>query len=72
MLSRKIERILKENERYARMLEYYDRTGKLPTKKVLRSFTLEQMNIDRLKAESARTGRNMSKILDELIESNIA
>lgn len=51
------------------MLEYYDRTGKLPTRKILRSFTIKQFNYDRLKAESARTGRNMSALLDELIES---
>lgn len=64
-----IERIMKENKRCTEMLEYYDRTGKLPTRKILRSFTIKQFNYDRLKAESARTGRNMSALLDELIES---
>ena len=71
MLSRKIEKILEEKEVYAQMLEYYDRTGQLPTKKAMRSFTLEQINISRLKDESERTGKNMSNILDELIENNI-
>ena len=71
MLSRRIEKILKEKEVYAQMLEYYDRTGQLPTKKSMRSFTLEQVNISRLKDESERTGKNMSRIVDELIENNI-
>jgi hypothetical protein len=71
MLSRRVERILKENEAYAKMLEYYDRTGKVPTRKVMRTFTIEQINFSRLKAESERTGKSMSKILDELVERSI-
>jgi hypothetical protein len=31
MLSQEIRRIMKENEKYAAMLEEYDRTGKLPS-----------------------------------------
>ncbi len=37
MLSPDIKRIMKENRRYLEMLEYYDRTGKLPLKKERRN-----------------------------------
>ena len=65
------EKILKENEKYTKMLEYYDRTGRMPARKVPKTFTLQQSTFDRLKAESARTGKNMSRLLDEMIEKNL-
>ncbi len=65
---KEIERIIRENEKYINMLEYYDVTGRLPSKKVARTFTLQQSSFDRLKSESARTGKSMSRLLDELIE----
>jgi hypothetical protein len=65
---KEIERVLKENDRCMKMLEYYDRTGKSPTKKVPKNFTIKQYNFDRLKSESERTGKPMSRLLDELIE----
>jgi hypothetical protein len=65
---KEIEKIIEENEKYTRMLEYYERTGRMPAKKVPRTFTLSQSSFDRLKSESARTGKTMSALLDEMIE----
>lgn len=70
MLSQEIRRIMKENEKYAKMLEDYDRTGKFPLEKIRRSFTLKRMTIDKLKSLSKKTGRSMSDIIDSLIESS--
>lgn len=72
MLSRDIRRIMKENERYAKLLEYYDRTGRLPLKKTRRNFTLKDINFSRLKKASKKTGKSMSRILDELVEKELA
>jgi hypothetical protein len=63
---------MKENRRYLEMLEYYDRTGKLPLKKERRSFTLKEINISRLSEFSKKTGMSMSDILDSFIEKNLA
>ena len=41
---KEIEKFLKDDEPFMQLLEYYDRTGKLPTKKLLRSFTIKQAN----------------------------
>ena len=70
MLPKEFERILDKNERYMKMLEYYDRTGRFPLDKIRRSFTLKEMNVTKLKKMSKETGRSMSDILDELIENN--
>ena len=71
MLPREIERIMKENEKYTRMLEEYDRTGKLPLEKVRRSFTLKRMTTDKLKRVSRKTGRSMSDIIDSVVENKL-
>ncbi|RLI96483.1 MAG: hypothetical protein DRO96_02985 [Candidatus Aenigmatarchaeota archaeon] len=52
MLSPEIKRIMKENERYTQMLEYYDKTGKLPLKKIRKNFTLKIINYEKLKKAS--------------------
>lgn len=70
MLSQEIKRIMKENEKYAKILEEYDRTGKFPLEKIRRSFTLKRMTINKLKSLSKKTGRSMSDIIDSLIESS--
>ncbi len=67
MLLRKIERIMKENEKYARMLEEYDRTGHLPIEKVRRSFTLRRMTVRKLRDLSRKTNKSMSGLIDELV-----
>jgi hypothetical protein len=69
MLSRDIERIMDKNEKFARMLEEYDRTGEFPLEKVRRSFTLKRISVKKLKEMSKSTGKSMSDILDELVDS---
>jgi hypothetical protein len=59
---------MKENEKYAKMLEEFDRTGKLPLEKIRRSFTIRRSTFNSLKKQSKRTGKSMSNILDELVE----
>ena len=71
MLSPEIKKIAKKNERYTKMLEYFDSTGKLPSRKTRRSFTITKMDFDKLKDASKRRGRSMSDILDELIEYHL-
>jgi hypothetical protein len=69
MLTREIRRMMKENEKYARMLE--DRTGKLPIEKIRRSFTIKRMTTDKLKTVPKRTGESMSGIIDDLVEEKL-
>ena len=69
MLPKRYERILDRNEKYMKMLEYYDRTGRFPLDKLRRNFTLKEINVTRLREMSRKTGKSMSDILDELIEN---
>ena len=62
-----IERIMKENEKYAQMLEEYDKTGHLPMEKIRRSFTLRRDTIKRLKELSKQKGKSMSSLIDMLV-----
>lgn len=71
MLSREIRRIMKENEKYIRMLEEYDKTGKLPIEKIRRSFTLKRLTMKKLKSASKKTGKSMSAIIDNLVDKNL-
>jgi len=71
MLSQEIKRIMKENEKYAKMLEEYDRTGKLPIEKIRISFTIKRMTADTLKRISQKTGNSMSDIIDDLVEEKL-
>jgi hypothetical protein len=66
---KEIEVVLEENRKYTKMLEYYERTGLMPAKKVAKTFTISQASFDRLKSESKKTGKAMSALLDELVES---
>ena len=59
---------MKENERYAQMLEEYDRTGVFPLDKIRRSFTIKQMSYKKLKNLSKKMHKSMSDILDEMID----
>jgi RNA processing factor Prp31 len=70
MRFQEIERIMRENEKYAKMLQEYDRTGVFPLDKVRRSFTLKQMTMKKLKSLSEATGKSMSDIIDDLVEKN--
>jgi RNA processing factor Prp31 len=68
MLSPELRRIVKENEKYANMLEEYDRTGEFPLDKVRRSFTLRKMTIKKLKRVSKKTGKSMSGLIDKVVD----
>jgi len=72
MLPREIRRTMKENEKFVRMLEEYDRTGKPPWGKIRRSFTLKRMTVEKLKETSKKTGKSMSDIIDKLVDTNDA
>ena len=72
MLPREIRRTMKENEKFVRMLEEYDRTGKPPWEKIRRSFTLRRMTVEKLKETSRKTGKSMSDIIDKLVDTNNA
>ena len=68
MLPREIRRIMKENEKYARMLEEYDRTGRHPLEKIRRSYTLKRMTVDKLRRMSEKSGKSMSSIIDDVVD----
>lgn len=68
MTLQEIKRIMKENEKYAKMLEEYDKTGKFALDKIRRSFTLKRMTTDKLKKMSQETGKSMSDIIDKLVD----
>jgi hypothetical protein len=68
MLSRDLRRIMKDNEKYANMLEEYDRTGVFPLDKVRRSFTLRKATMKKLKETSKKTGKSMSALIDGMAE----
>lgn len=72
MQLREIERIMKKNEKYARMLEEFDRTGKMPLEKLRRSFTIRRSTFNALKRESKETNKSMSDIIDEIVEKSIS
>lgn len=72
MLPRDIRRTMKENEKFVRMLEEYDRTGKPPWGKIRRSFTLKRMTVEKLAKTSKKTGKSMSDIIDKLVDTNNA
>ncbi|MCX6817586.1 MAG: hypothetical protein NTU57_01890 [Candidatus Aenigmarchaeota archaeon] len=65
-----IERIMKENDKYAQMLEEFDRTGVLSIDKIRRSFTIKNSTFSALKSRSKATGRPMSDIIDGLVEKS--
>ena len=70
MRFQEIKRIMKENDKYARMLEEFDSTGHLPIERIRRSFTIKRMSYQKLKELSKRKGKPMSRILDDLLESS--
>ncbi len=69
MLPKDIRQIMKENKKYTDMFEEYDRTGVFPLDKTKRTFTLRNMTVKKLKETSKKTGKSMSKIIDELVEN---
>lgn len=69
MLSQETRRIMRENEKYAKMLEEFDRTGKLPLEKIRRSFTLKRATVRKLREISKKNDKSMSGMIEALVES---
>lgn len=68
MLSKEIRDVLKENEKYSRLLERYDETREFDLDRIRRSFTIKKGTYRRLKKMSREQGKPMSRILDELVD----
>ncbi len=68
MLSKGIKRIMKENEKYAKILAYYDETGVFQLEKVKRSFTLRKSTMSKLKELSKKKRKSMSAVVDSLVD----
>ena len=69
---KEIESIMKKNQKYADMLEYYDRTGRFPLDKVRKNFTLKEINATRLEEGAEKRRTSMSALLDRLIEKELS
>lgn len=68
MQSKDIKDVIKENMRYTRMLEEYDKKREFPLDKTRKNFTIKKGNYWKLKSTSKKTGKSMSEIIDEVIE----
>ena len=62
-----IERILKKNKKAFEMLEAYDKTRELPFQRKRIDITLSVETINKLKEMSIKTGRSISRIIEERI-----
>lgn len=65
---KRIARILKENKDVFRALEEYDKTRELPFQRKRIDITLSIKTIDKLKELSRKTGKPMSRIIEENIQ----
>ena len=64
---RMISRILKENKKTFAMLENYDKTRELPFQRKRIDVTLSVETINKLKAIKEKTGKPISRIIEERI-----
>ncbi|MBS3085068.1 hypothetical protein J4225_00070 [Candidatus Pacearchaeota archaeon] len=67
MLSNKAKRILKKYRYVFDTLENYDKTGKLPFQRKRIDVTLSVETINKLKAIKEKTGKPISRIIEERI-----
>ena len=65
LTKKKIDRILKENKRVFEMLENYDKTRELPFQRKRIDITLSVETINKLKKLREKTGKPISKIIEE-------
>ncbi|MBU2616425.1 MAG: hypothetical protein KKB79_00375 [Nanoarchaeota archaeon] len=68
MQSDKSKRILKKYKYIFDALEEYDRTRKLPLQRKRIDITLSIKTIDKLKQLKERTGKPISKIIEEQVQ----
>ena len=62
-----INRILKENKKAFEMLENYDKTRELPFQRKRIDITLSVETINKLKKLKEKTGKPISRIIEERI-----
>jgi len=67
MNQKQINKILKENKKVFEMLENYDKTRELPFQRKKIYLTLSVATLHRLKALKAKTGKSISRIIEERI-----
>jgi hypothetical protein len=65
MNQKQINRILKENKEVFQMLENYDKTRELPFQRKRIYLTLSVDALNRLKALKAKTGKPISRLIEE-------
>jgi len=67
MRSDEIKKILKKHKKSFEILENYDKTGELPTQRKRIYITLSVATINKLKKLREKTGRPISRIIEERI-----
>jgi hypothetical protein len=67
MQSHEIKKILKKYKKDFEILENYDKTGKLPFQRKRIDLTLSVETIDKLKKLREKTGKPISRIIEEKI-----
>jgi len=71
MLSnKKIKEIMEKNKDVFEMLENYDKTRELPFQRKRIDITLSVETINKLKQESKKTGKPVSRIIEECIKND--
>lgn len=70
MRSNEIQKILKENKKYFDLLENYDKTKELPFQRKRIDVTLSVASINKLKEMRKKTGRPISRIIEDCINRN--
>jgi len=64
-----LDKLFKEGKQALESLEYFDKTGKLPVGKKRIDITLDRKIIKKLKERSEKTGRPISRIIEEKLKS---
>jgi hypothetical protein len=67
MEQKQINKILKENKHYFEMLENYDKTHELPFQRKRIDITLSVRAINKLKQLREKTGKPISRIIEECV-----
>jgi len=65
-----IKRILKENKESFEMLENYDKTRELPFQRKRIDITLSVATINKLKIIKKKTGKPISRIIEEKLQKD--
>lgn len=67
LLSTKMNKILKENQEYFKMIENYDKIHSLPFHRKRIDFTLSVRTINKLKEMREKTGKPIPPIVEECV-----